>query len=263
MQLKDSPEFLEWFHINLGRGCSIDSLRKILNEKKFEDESIDFEFENYNNNREQINFTILANVNITKPDTEFKVAKVLTNKLQLYLVDQFMNKEECDGLIKLSNSILRPSQITRPSPDKDFRTSQSADIGTLKDPLVIEIDNRICKCLGIEKSKSEGTQIQRYDPTQQFKHHTDYFKKESGEYEDHAKHRGNRTWTFMVYLSDVEEGGGTNFKKIDYTIIPKAGNAVVWNNYHPDGKVNPNTLHAGLPIVKGQKYVITKWFRER
>jgi len=77
-----------------------------------------------------------------------------------------------------------------------------------------------------------------------------------------ASVQGNRTWTFMVYLNHVMEGGGTKFFAIDKVIQPKVGMAVVWNSLYPDGVVNPDTLHAGLPILQGQKYVITKWFRE-
>ena len=126
-----------------------------------------------------------------------------------------------------------------------------------------EVDQRICQCLGIDVAFAEITQVQRYDVGQQFKLHTDYFEPHSDEYEKFASAQGNRTWTFMVYLSDVPKGGGTHFSAIDSIIMPKKGMAVVWNNRYPNGDVNPDSIHAGLPVEEGQKFVITKWFRER
>jgi prolyl 4-hydroxylase len=67
----------------------------------------------------------------------------------------------------------------------------------------------------------------------------------------------------MIYLNDVEEGGGTRFRRLEKTIMPEKGKAVVWNNLNSDGSVNPYTIHHGMKVRAGVKYVITKWFRER
>jgi prolyl 4-hydroxylase len=65
-----------------------------------------------------------------------------------------------------------------------------------------------------------------------------------------------------VYLNNVPQGGGTHFKTINQIFMPKIGQALIWNNLLKEGGVNPNTFHAGLPVLEGSKYVITKWFRE-
>ena len=66
----------------------------------------------------------------------------------------------------------------------------------------------------------------------------------------------------MIYLNDVEEGGETDFLTLQKTITPVKGTAVVWKNSDGTGSENPAALHAGLPIIKGKKVIITKWFRE-
>jgi prolyl 4-hydroxylase len=98
---------------------------------------------------------------------------------------------------------------------------------------------------------------------QEFKAHTDYFEPNTDEYVKFAGDRGNRTWTFMIYLNETKKGGGTNFVKLDKIFYPKKGAAVVWNNLCKDGIPNPNSMHAGMPVEKGEKVVITKWFREK
>ncbi len=67
----------------------------------------------------------------------------------------------------------------------------------------------------------------------------------------------------MVYLNNVEAGGGTRFFEINHTFMPAKGQAVAWNNLREDGTVNPDTAHAGTPVDAGHKMIITKWFRER
>ena len=65
----------------------------------------------------------------------------------------------------------------------------------------------------------------------------------------------------MVYLNVPEEGGATAFPTLDYQVDPRKGMVLIWNNMKPDGTPNINTLHAGTPVTKGTKYVLTKWFR--
>jgi prolyl 4-hydroxylase len=114
--------------------------------------------------------------------------------------------------------------------------------------------------LGIEASYSEPTQGQIYEVGQEFRHHQDAFGKDA--YHNHCLSSGQRTWTFMVYLNNVEEGGETDFSVLQKTITPVKGTAVVWKNSDGTGSENPAALHAGLPIIKGKKVIITKWFRE-
>ena len=73
---------------------------------------------------------------------------------------------------------------------------------------------------------------------------------------------GQRTWTAMVYLNDVEEGGATWFPRAGIRVSPRRGLLLAWNNMNPDGSPNPATLHEGMAVVSGVKYIVTKWFRE-
>lgn len=144
-----------------------------------------------------------------------------------------------------------------------MRTSRTSDIGQLDSPDVRRIDDRIAEGLGIHWSYSESIQAQRYDVGQEFKPHHDYFAPGTLDYKAYCQFMGQRTWTFMVYLNDVEQGGGTRFRKLDRIFVPQQGKALIWNNLNADGSVNPDTIHQGLKVRAGVKYIITKWFRER
>jgi prolyl 4-hydroxylase len=98
---------------------------------------------------------------------------------------------------------------------------------------------------------------------QEFKLHTDYFEPGGPDWESNTHIGGQRTWTLMVYLNQPDEGGATRFKRIGKVIQPETGKLLAWHNLDADGRPNYETLHAGLKVYRGTKYIITKWYRER
>jgi len=180
----------------------------------------------------------------------------------LFKFEHFLTDKECNDLVKIINSEkLRPSTVTVYA--EGFRTSYTSDLVLLNNPIVNAIDKKIANAMGICLPYSEGLQAQKYDVGQEFKAHTDYFEPGTKEHEEHAGPRGNRTWTFMIYLNDTLKGGGTKFVNLNETFYPKKGNALFWNNLYENGTPNPDTLHWGMPVEEGEKIIITKWFREK
>ncbi len=183
--------------------------------------------------------------------------------IQLYCLRDFLSAAECDGIVAVANPHLRPSTVTIEPDDRYFRTSRTCDLSLVDSPVVRALDDKIARTLGISMAYSEGIQAQRYDVGEEFKAHTDYFEPGTPEYDKFAGALGNRTWTFMVYLNDVEGGGATHFVALSHSFMPEKGMALAWNNLRTDGTVNTDTLHAGTPVTAGHKIIITKWFRER
>jgi prolyl 4-hydroxylase len=201
-----------------------------------------------------------CNIRITRPESG--ASRFDSDLVQLFLLPGFMTVEECGWLVAWGRPALRPSTITIPSPDPAFRTSTTSDLAAMEQPFVDWIDSRIADVIGLPRHLGESIQAQRYEPGQQFKDHTDYFEPNTAEFDEYGGSRGNRTWTFMVYLSAVERGGGTHFPSLGHTFYPQVGTAVIWNNLHADGTPNAHTMHCGQPVEVGEKIIITKWFRE-
>jgi prolyl 4-hydroxylase len=191
-----------------------------------------------------------------------RLRRIDTTAIDIYTLEGFLGASECDRLVGLINHHLRPSTVTIAGTEKSFRTSRTCDLSLLRSPVAVAADEKIAKTLGIRLAYSEGIQAQRYDVGQQFKAHTDYFEPGTPEFEKFGADRGNRTWTFMVYLNEGMQGGGTKFFAIDHVFQPKKGMAVIWNNLNPDRTPNSATLHSGEPVIAGHKIIITKWFRE-
>ncbi|WOE74323.1 prolyl hydroxylase family protein [Alterisphingorhabdus coralli] len=190
------------------------------------------------------------------------VQKVPNPKLELFIYKNFLDAESCAHLIKLIDIDRRPSTIADPNGDDYFRTSETCDLNH-DDPVVAALDKQLSELSGIEQKYGETLQGQRYEVGQEFKAHTDYFEPQGQDYDRYCSVAGQRTWTFTVYLNDVDAGGATRFKAIKKTVQPETGKLLGWNNRRPDGSVNPSTIHHGMKVRKGLKYIITKWYREK
>ena len=264
----------EWIRLNRSRGCDIDGIFRILVDHGFDYDQVRDELgceptkpldqiENPLAGENQTDDSFLDGT--TDPEGPRVVLgnalQVQTDEAEIFVVEDFLNATECDQLIELIRSKLRASTIVTPNnEDPNFRTSRTCDLCNLGDELVKDVDQRICKYLGINPTYSEGIQGQYYNVGEEFKAHTDAFGESELESQDRGQ--GQRTFTCMVYLNDVEKGGGTRFVNLDHTEVPKAGKLLIWNNLGADNRENSFTMHHGMPVESGFKAVITKWFRE-
>jgi len=190
------------------------------------------------------------------------IRRVPSPRLELFDRPEFLPPELCARLIALVDRNRRPSEIADANGDSYFRTSETCDLEA-DEPAVQDLSARLFALNAIDPAYGEPAQGQRYEVGQEFKAHTDYFEPDGRDFEKFCSVAGQRTWTFMIYLNDVEAGGATRFKVIDKMFRPETGKLVCWNNHRPDGSLNPATLHHGMKVRKGVKYVITQWYRER
>jgi prolyl 4-hydroxylase len=190
------------------------------------------------------------------------VQRVPSPKLTLFIKRDFLSADECAAVIERIDRNRRPSTLANYNGDEGFRTSETCDLDG-EDPVVRAIEEKIVAFSRLDPLYGEPMQGQRYEIGQEFKAHTDYFEPQGVDYEKYTSVAGQRTWTVMIYLNHVSAGGATRFKAIDKVVQPEMGKLLAWNNRRPDGSPNPSTIHHAMKVRAGQKYVITKWFRER
>ncbi len=194
-------------------------------------------------------------------DANAVVTRVDVPGLQFHHCADFLDAGACAGLIAIIDARRRPSTLLSDNGDATFRTSDSCDMDRWS-PDVRPIDEAIAGLLGLPPARGETMQGQRYAPGQRFRAHHDYFHEGEDYWPRMQASGGQRTWTAMVFLNDVEEGGATWFPQAGLKIAPRRGLLLAWNNMNPDGSPNGLTLHEGMPVVDGVKYIVTKWFRE-
>ena len=188
--------------------------------------------------------------------------RVPTSKLEMFILRNFLDKVECDALVERIEARRRPSTLANFNGDDDFRTSETCDLDH-DDPVVAALNAKFVEVSGIDPAYGETMQGQRYEVGQEFKAHTDCFEPNSADWDKYCSVAGQRTWTFMIYLNTVPAGGATRFKALDKIVKPERGKLLAWNNRHADGSVNMASMHHGMKVRKGIKYVITRWYRER
>ena len=190
------------------------------------------------------------------------IQRVPTARLELFIARRFLDADLCAALMERIDGHRRPSEIANDVGIENFRTSETCDLSA-DDPVVAQVDSQIAALLGLPSELGEPLQGQRYAEGQEFKLHTDTFEVGSADYYIHTADWGQRTWTAMIYLNKPDDGGATRFKTIGKTVQPETGKLLAWNNLLPTGQPNPATLHQGMRVRRGTKYVLTKWFRER
>jgi prolyl 4-hydroxylase len=189
------------------------------------------------------------------------IRKFPSRKLELFLMPSFLARDRCDELIALIEANRRPSTLADSNGDPFIRTSETCELEG-DHPAVSALNVEIAELTGLSLSHGEPMQGQRYARGQEFKDHTDYFEPDGSDYATYCTGCGQRTWTVMVYLNKPSAGGATRFRRIEKIIQPEVGTLLAWNNLNAAGRPNFETLHHGMKVRSGTKYIVTKWFRQ-
>jgi prolyl 4-hydroxylase len=188
--------------------------------------------------------------------------RIPSDDLDIFIVRDFLPEADCTSLVKQIDEGCEPSVVLLPTGDPDYRTSHSCNMNP-RDPVIMAFEARLQALLGIAPALGEAMQGQRYAVGQQFKPHFDFFYPDQPYWPAMAAGGGQRTLTAMAFLNQPDAGGETFFPNAGVKVAPRTGNLLVWNNLDAAGEPNENTLHQGMPVAAGLKYVITKWHRER
>jgi len=180
--------------------------------------------------------------------------------------ERLLSADECRLLIAHARLHLRPSRTVHPltgAPlSMPLRTSSGATFDPLLEDIAIRlVQARMAVAAGLPLVNAEHLTVLRYAPGEEYRPHRDALPPASIQ-ADHPQ-AGNRIRTLCAYLNPVAAGGETEFPAPGVRIIPRAGCAVAFDNLGPDGFADPDSLHAGLPVERGEKWLATLWLRER
>jgi len=187
---------------------------------------------------------------------------------QVLVAEGFLSKEECESVIQEHQHLLSRSTVYADdgsNKNDESRTSSSAYLGGGRPGTVLErIEKRAAELLEVPLEHLETLQLLRYEPSQKYDAHWDYFR-------NGPDASNNRTKTALVYLNDLEEGdegGGTRFVKLGLEVRPVAGRVVTWSNCVAEEGLaataencDERTLHAGEPPQRSVKYALNIWAR--
>lgn len=195
-----------------------------------------------------------------------RVAVLASMRLpRLVVFGGLLSDEECDTLIAAARPRMRRSLTvaveTGGEEVNDARTSEGMFFERGENEVVARIEARLAHLLRWPLENGEGLQVLHYGPGAEYLPHYDYFDPEQPGTATIIKRGGQRVGTVVMYLNDPEAGGGTTFPDVGVTVAPKRGNAVFFS--YPSPHPGTRTLHGGAPVLAGEKWIATKWLRER
>jgi len=198
-----------------------------------------------------------------------------------YVYHNFLTKAERAHVVRIAAPQMRRSTVVGPNGESvvdPIRTSYGMFIRRMTDPIIERIERRISLFTQLPMSHQEDIQVLRYTDGQTYGAHYD----SGGDLSEPGPHF--RLATFLMYLSDVEEGGETAFPhnsqwtdpdipnrleaagvklsecaKGHVAYKPKAGDAVLFYSFHPNGTMDDASMHTGCPVIKGIKWAAPVW----
>jgi prolyl 4-hydroxylase len=127
--------------------------------------------------------------------------------------------------------------------------------------VVQRLEARIARLVNWPEENGEGLQVLHYRPGAEYKPHYDYFDPNEPGTPTILRRGGQRVATLVMYLGEPEKGGGTTFPDVNLEVAPKRGHGVFFSYDRPHPVTR--TLHGGAPVLAGEKWIATKWLRER
>lgn len=181
-------------------------------------------------------------------------------------IPNFLSQEECNRIIELSINNLSQSKLFKEgdSEDLNVRRSKQAWLTGKEDPMLVTISERIAQRTNTNITDQESYQVVKYDKDGFYNPHFDACNlKVTEDCERMNRGRGPRYLTFLIYLNDDYEGGGTFFPELNQIVKPETGKAVIFYNVDDVGNVLPKSRHGGMEVTRGEKWIANKWIHRK
>lgn len=192
---------------------------------------------------------------------------IVSEQPRIITIERFASAEECAWLIERGRPSLQRAAVYRGTANAQIaNTRTNTETGfTLfnADVMLSLIRDRMSAVMRASTAFFEVTKLLHYEPGEQFGLHADFLQLNTPELVQEVQLRGQRAATFLVYLNDGYEGGETDFPRIGFRYKGKLGDALLFSNIDAAGAPDYNTVHAGLPTVRGEKWLLSQWIRTK
>lgn len=184
---------------------------------------------------------------------------------RLAVFGNFCSAAECDALIDAARPRMQRSLTVQTHTGGEElnadRTSQGMFFRRGETALVERLEARMARLLNWPVENGEGLQVLHYGQGAQYRPHYDYFDPNQPGTPHILQRGGQRLGTLLIYLNNPVRGGATTFPDAGLDVLPQRGHAVFFGYDRP--LPSSKTLHGGAPVLEGEKWVATKWLRER
>jgi len=220
-------------------------------------------------------------------DTAYTISTSSLSPL-VFSVKNFLQKEECAGIIKSAKPLMAQSGVSHMKNTKgdprQWRTSTTTFLSTKQYARLLVINDRVANLTRTPLGHQESVQVLNYKKDQKYDSHWDYF--DPPLYEGTptaAKIAGgrNRMITVFWYMSTVSYGGETVFPAANDAPWPSSyklvkpedcdkggvkvkaeeGKVIIFYSMKPNGDLDKKSLHGACPVGKNgeEKWAGNKW----
>ena len=162
---------------------------------------------------------------------------------------------------------LRPAEVYGQQLGERKQQVRDSDQAILPPPtsdcLLASLERMMAVTAGQGLGAAEPLVILRYRPGQQYRWHRDYIQPTTLEVIEEIRRFGQRVHTLIAYLSSDFEGGETEFRDWQLSLRPTAGQCLSFSSVRADGSLDPESIHRGAPVKRGEKWIATLWYRAR
>lgn len=199
-------------------------------------------------------------------DREMRVLVRLQSPVVVTL-ESVLSDAECEELIDMARPRLRRATVvdspTGANVAVERRSSDGAFFRLRENPFIARLDERLAAIMSSPAENSEGLQVLHYSPGGQYPPHFDFLVPSNPASAQSIARSGQRISTLIVYLNDVIEGGETMFPEVGLSVVPRRGNGLYFEYTNSAMQVDPRSAHGGAPVIRGEKWIVTKWMRSR
>lgn len=194
--------------------------------------------------------------------------EVLSDSPRVARFPNFIGPATCAWMIEHMRARLQPAKIY--SADHHGHVADQMRTNSISplhlsciDVVNVFVQYRISAVTELPVSNFDGPTALHYRVGEEIKDHYDYINPDIPNYDHEIRTRGERLITFLIYLNDDYDGGETAFPKLNVTHKGTLGEGLMFVNVLPDGKPNPNAVHAGRPPTRGEKWLISQFVRQQ
>lgn len=184
---------------------------------------------------------------------------------RIVVLDDFLSAEDCDAMCATVAEQFAPSRLgggaMTAEETAQVRNSYTAAVPFAANEVVARVEARIEALTGWPNRRGEPMQIQKYLPGEQYLPHCDFFRAEDADFAFNMGLGGQRLATLIIYLRTPEAGGATYFANQGLRVAPRRGSALFFD--YPEPILNAGVVHGGERVIAGEKWIVTKWFREQ
>ena len=207
----------------------------------------------------------LASGNMVDAGDKWVEVNCRSTEPDITVFDNLLSGSECDALMDAARPRLaRSLTVDNQAGGEEInpaRTSRGTFLRRGENEVVHQIEARISRLLGWPAEQGEDLQILHYRPGDEYRPHYDYFDPAEPGTPRILQRGGQRVATLIMYLHSPQEGGATVFPMAGIRVAPQRGSAVFFS--YPVPMPSSLSLHGSEPVIAGEKWVATKWMRER